>query len=133
MTPLPLPILVLVVDDDALILNSLEEALEDGGYAVAAAHGPEEAIEMLNRKPTEYRALVTDINMGGDKPTGWDVAKHARVLSPEIPIVYVTGDSAGDWMANGVPRSVLISKPFAPAQVVTAVSQLINAASPTAV
>ena len=126
----PLPILVLVVDDDALILQSLEHALEDGGYVVAAADGSEHAIEMLNTSHSEYRAVVTDINMGGDKPTGWDVARHARGLSPDIPVVYVTGESAGEWTANGVPHSVLISKPFAPAQVVTAVSQLITAASP---
>jgi CheY-like chemotaxis protein len=124
--------LVLVVDDDALILQSLEEALEDGGYAVASAHGSEDAIDMLNRKAADYRAVVTDVNMGADKPTGWDVARHARQLSHDIPVVYITGDSAGDWTANGVPHSILISKPFAPAQVVTAVSQLINAALPPA-
>jgi hypothetical protein len=42
-------------------------------------------------------------------------------------VVYMTGASADDWGSKGVPNSVLINKPFAPVQVVTAVSQLLNA------
>jgi CheY-like chemotaxis protein len=128
MTPAPSPILVLLVDDEHLILDLLKDALEEGGYAVATAGGSKQAIAMLDQKAHEFRAIVTDINMGSGQPDGWAVAKRARELIPGIPIVYTTGDSGGDWTANGVPHSVLIAKPFAPAQVVTAVSQLINAA-----
>jgi hypothetical protein len=39
----------------------------------------------------------------------------------------MTGASGDDWGANGVPNSILLAKPFAPAQLVTAVSQLLNA------
>jgi hypothetical protein len=38
----------------------------------------------------------------------------------------MTGASAHDWGSKGVPNSVLLTKPFANAQVVTAVSQLLN-------
>ena len=71
------------------------------------------------------RALITDIKLGS-KVTGWDVAKHARELNPDLPIVYITGSDGHDWASLGVPNSVLITKPFAPAQVLTAVSQLLN-------
>jgi hypothetical protein len=40
----------------------------------------------------------------------------------------MSGDSASGWAANGVPNSHMIQKPFATAQVVTAISQLINMA-----
>jgi hypothetical protein len=43
----------------------------------------------------------------------------------------MSGDSAGDWAANGVPNSIMLNKPFAPAQLVTAVSQLLNTGAPT--
>ena len=42
-----------------------------------------------------------------------------------------TGDSADGWAANGVPNSMMLAKPFALAQLVTAVSQLITSASST--
>jgi hypothetical protein len=44
-----------------------------------------------------------------------------------LAIVYMTGDSAGEWAARGIPNSILLTTPFAPAQLITAVSQLMNA------
>jgi hypothetical protein len=41
------------------------------------------------------------------------------------PVVYLTGESADAWGSQGVPNS-LLRKLFAPAQLVTAVSQLLN-------
>ena len=73
-----------------------------------------------------YRALVTDINLQ-DAISGWEVAKYARERDADVRIVYMTAASAGDWTANGVPLSVLLTKPFAPAQIVSAVSNLLNA------
>jgi hypothetical protein len=52
--------------------------------------------------------------------------RRARELDPDITVVYMTGDSAADWSSKGVPNSVLITKPFAPVQIVTAISQLLN-------
>lgn len=58
--------------------------------------------------------------------TGWEVATQARLIDAEFPVVYMTGAAADDWGAHGVPNSILLQKPFAPAQLVTAVSQLLN-------
>ena len=43
----------------------------------------------------------------------------------------MTGAAADDWAWEGVPNSILLNKPFAPAQLVTAVSQLLNEGSST--
>ena len=119
-------ILVFVVEDEPIIQELLEDALADGGFAVAKATAGAEAIGMLELPTAAYRALVTDINLPPGTLTGWDVAKRARELQPEMPVVYMTGAAAQDWTSKGVPNSVLVPKPFAPAQIVTAVSQLIN-------
>jgi hypothetical protein len=42
----------------------------------------------------------------------------------------MTGTHGEEWASKGVPDSVLLNKPFAPAQIVTAVSQLLNAVGP---
>ena len=121
-------ILVFIVDDEPVISESLQQALEDAGYATATASNGHDAIALLESKAHDFRALVTDVNMPG-KITGWDIAHRARELNPVLPVVYMTGGAAGEWRANGVPESVLITKPFALAQVVTAVAQLMNAAA----
>ena len=81
---------------------------------------------------SEYRVLVIDIKLGKDRIRGWDVARRARAINPDLPVVYITGANADEWAAQGVPNSILLTKPFAPAQLVTAVSRLLNTGSPIA-
>ena len=123
-------LVVLVVEDDAPVQTIVEEALTDGGFEPAIAASGEEAVTLLMGIKGKYRALVTDIQLRGVMD-GWEVAKRAREIDPEFPIVYVTGGNAAEWPSHGVPNSILLTKPFAPAQLVTAVSQLLNAGKPT--
>lgn len=43
-----------------------------------------------------------------------------------MPVVYISGDSAHEWPVKGVPKSVMVPKPFAVAQIITAVPILLN-------
>jgi DNA-binding response OmpR family regulator len=88
-------------------------------------------VELLDASGGKYRALVTDINLG-QGIEGWDVARHAREIDPNFAVVYMSGKDADDWASKGVPNSIMLAKPFAPAQLVTAVSQLLNNSPPTA-
>jgi DNA-binding NtrC family response regulator len=119
---------VLLVDDEASIRDLLQLSLEEGGYAVTIAESGAAAMAILNQTHAQCLALITDVDMGPGGPKGWEVAKHARELNPDMPVIYMTGASGHEWEVNGVPNSMLLVKPFAPAQVVTAVSQLLNAA-----
>jgi len=121
-------VLVLIVEDEESIQQLLESTFEDGGFAVAVVGNGEQAMAALDSQARAVHALVTDINLGSTM-TGWDVARHARQSTPNLPVVYVTGGEGHDWSSLGVPNSVLITKPFAPAQVLTAVSQLLNVGS----
>jgi len=69
---------------------------------------------------------VTDVNLN-DKLDGWEVARAARELDATMPVVYMTGTHTEDWASKGVPKSIMLAKPFAPAQLVTAIAQLLNA------
>jgi DNA-binding response OmpR family regulator len=125
-------LVILVVEDDQLIQSVVEETLTDGGFEIAIASSGENAVELLDASEGKYRALVTDINLGRDKIDGWDVARHAREIDPKFPVIYMSGKDADDWASKGVPNSIMLAKPFAPAQLVTAVSQLLNAGPPPA-
>jgi DNA-binding response OmpR family regulator len=122
--------IILVVEDDDMIQAIIEDALTDGGYEAATAPSGDDAITLLLREHETYRALVTDINLPGEAD-GWEVARRAREMRPDFPIVYMSGRDAADWASKGVPNSIMLAKPFAPAQLVTAVSQLLNMGRPT--
>ena len=111
---------------------SSKTALLTAGFEIVTASSGENAVELLGASKGKYRALVTDINLGGDKIDGWDVARCAREIDPNFPVVYMSGKDAEDWASKGVPNSIMLTKPFAPAQLVTAVSQLLNVGTPPA-
>jgi DNA-binding response OmpR family regulator len=120
---------LLVVEDDQLIQAMIEEALSDGGFESAITASGSEAIDLLKSEISQYRAVLTDINLQGSV-AGWEVARVAREVDPTIPVVYMTGTHGEEWASKGVPKSVLLLKPFAPAQLVTAVSALLNSIPP---
>jgi DNA-binding response OmpR family regulator len=119
-------VLILLAEDEQLIGATLQDALEDGGFAVRHALSGSEAVAAIDEDPASFSGLVTDIRLGGG-PDGWDVARHAREAMPTIPVVYMSGDSAHEHSARGVPDSIMLQKPFAPAQLITAISTLLNA------
>jgi DNA-binding response OmpR family regulator len=122
---------ILIIEDDEAIQSLVEDALTEGGFEPAIAPSGEEAVTLLKGRTANYRALVTDITLRG-RIDGWEVARQAREIDPQFPVVYMSGASAEDWASRGVPNSIMLSKPFAPAQLVTAVSNLLNTGTPTA-
>ena len=124
-------LLILVVEDDQLVQSVIEESLSEGGFEVVIASSGENAVELLDKADGKYRALVTDINLRSGKLDGWHVARHAREIDPNFPIVYISGVDFDDWASKGVPNSIMLAKPFAPAQLVTAVSHLLNTGTPS--
>lgn len=118
-------ILLLFVEDDELIREVVEPTLADAGYAVITATRSEEAVVLLTARRAEFCGLVTDINLG-DGPNGWEVARVARQLIADIPVVYASGGSAHGFPAEGVPGSLMVTKPYEPEQIVTAMERLLN-------
>jgi DNA-binding response OmpR family regulator len=122
---------ILVIEDDQEVQSIIEDALSEGGFEPAVAASGEEAVTLLKGRTFNYRALVTDISLRG-RIDGWEVARQAREIDPVFPIIYITAGHGDQWPSKGVPNSILLTKPFAPAQLVTAVSNLLNTgAAPT--
>jgi DNA-binding response OmpR family regulator len=117
----------LLVEDEALIVEILTAEFADTGFEVVVASDGNRAIAELDADAARFKAVVTDIRLGKG-PDGWDVGRRARELVSDMSVVYVSGDSTHDWSSKGVPESVVILKPFAPTQLVTAVSTLVTAA-----
>jgi CheY-like chemotaxis protein len=120
-------ILLLLVEDEALIQMMLDETLSEEGFELVVAQDGGQALAELDADAARFRGVLTDINLGKG-PDGWEVARHARELVPSMPVVYMSGGSADEWAAKGVPKSIVVAKPFVPAQIITAMATLINEA-----
>jgi DNA-binding response OmpR family regulator len=119
---------LLLVEDDANLQALLQIALSDAGFEVVLAGDGTQAMAALDTEGTRFRGLITDIQLGAG-PNGWEVGRHAREIVAGLPVVYTSGNSAHEWTANGVPESVMLQKPFVMAQLITAITTLLNQAS----
>jgi CheY-like chemotaxis protein len=83
---------VLVVDDEAVVLTVLREALRRGGYRVTTAASAEEAMDLMQKR--RFDLVLTDKNLPG--ASGLDVLRAARALTPSPAIVLITGYTSYD-------------------------------------
>jgi DNA-binding response OmpR family regulator len=115
---------LLYVEDETLIQVLLVDELEKAGFCVMVSSSGLDALATLEQDHARIQGVITDINLGKG-PDGWDVARAARALQGGLPIVYLSAASEHEWTSMGVPASVMIAKPFVPAQVVVAISSLL--------
>lgn len=116
--------LILVVEDEYLLLDEMLHALTRAGFVVDGVGSGEEALALFC-SGRDYAALITDVNLQGAL-SGWDVARRVRERERSLPVIYTTGAAADQWASQGVPDSTLLAKPFAPAQLLSAVSRLLK-------
>jgi DNA-binding response OmpR family regulator len=117
--------LILLIEDEPLIGLSVQDALEAAGFLTHLLNCGVEAEGALNDAATAYSGIVTDIRLGS-RISGWDLGRLAREKQANIPVIYMSGDSAVEHGSRGVPSSIMVQKPFAPAQIVTAITTLLN-------
>lgn len=119
---------LLLVEDDHLLRLDAEDLLTENGFVVTSVSSAEEAFSAIDENGTNFAGVITDIRLGRGA-TGWRVGQHAREHVANIPVVYVTADSAAEWTSHGVPNSILVQKPFVPAQLIAAITGLLNQSS----
>jgi two-component system OmpR family response regulator len=118
-------ITVLLFEDEPLVAMFIEDALTEAGFEHLLARNPAEAETAIRDSIENVAALVTDMRLG-EGLSGWELARLARERCPGLPVVFISGDSAIDHSAQGVPDSVMIQKPFVEAQLITALANLLN-------
>jgi CheY-like chemotaxis protein len=90
---------MLVVDDDAMVRQTIASLLRASGHAVTEAEGGAAAIALLDSDA--FDLVLTDLGM--PEVTGWDVARAVRARRPGLPIVLLTG-----WGEHGTGEPTLM-------------------------
>lgn len=113
---------VLLVEDEALISMLVADELRDRGFAVHEVASGEEALRHL-QSGAPVDVIFTDVNLPGSIDGG-ELAKRAREMRPELPIVYASGRYAEFGLKGMVARSLFVPKPYSPADVCTLIERL---------
>ncbi|WP_368039492.1 ATP-binding protein [Sphingomonas sp. ID1715] len=103
--------LILVVEDEEQVRRMSLDALEELGYRVIEAVDGEHALELVRARP-DIRLLFTDVVMPGIN--GRELADQARLLRPDLPVLFTTGYTRNAVVHNGIVDSdvFFIPKPF---------------------
>src|SRR6478752_4185662 len=111
---------VLLVEDELLVRELAMEDLQDAGFEVTAAGSGDDALGHL-REGRQFDLLFTDIRMPG-ATDGWQLAREARELLPDIRVIYATGlGEAANGLADG---EVYVRKPYSLTDLHKALTQL---------
>src|SRR5579862_273527 len=78
---------ILLVDDNANGLKARKMVLEELGYGIVTASNGYDALERFS--PQKFDLVVTDYKM--PKMDGLELIVHLRKLTPELPIILVSG------------------------------------------
>lgn len=108
----------LLVDDEELVRMSTADMLIDLGFEVVEAPSAEDALSLM-RSNLAPDLLVTDHLMPG--MNGADLAREARALAPDLPILVVSGYADVDGIA---PELARLTKPFRNAELAESISAL---------
>ncbi len=119
---------ILLVEDQRLVRMSIEEGLQDSGYAVVVASSAADAAGTIETMGGTIGALITNVDLG-KAPDGWDVARRGRDLDPAIPVIYTTASWTPDCACRAVQNSIVVPMPYRIDQIVTALSMLFKEAA----
>jgi len=101
---------VLLVEDDPLLRSTVAEGLRGRGYKVIEAPDGRTALAALNRG-TSVDFLFTDVMMPGGL-NGVAVARAARGLRADLKIMFATGYSDRQVLAEWPEQLDLVQKPY---------------------
>jgi PAS domain S-box-containing protein len=115
------PLVILAVDDDALVLLNTAAMLEDLGHTVLEATSGRSALEIIRREDN-IDLVITDQAM--PHMTGSDLAAAIRTEKPHLPIILATGFAELPPGADeDLPK---LSKPFLQHQLADAIAKIVT-------
>ncbi len=114
--PLPSPIPILIVDDEADLRNLLVEALVDQGYAAEGAEGGTQALARVREQ--HFPVIFTDLNMPGGL-SGLELLRAVHDEDPKAMGILMTGYATTESAIQALKRGAydFIQKPFKLAEI----------------
>ena len=117
---------ILIAEDEPSILESLDFILRRAGWTISAVTDGDAALEAVRR--LRPRVLVLDVML--PKRSGFEVLKQIRadVETRSLPVLILTakGQQQDRRIAEEFGADVFVTKPYANAEVVGAVRQLLG-------
>jgi CheY-like chemotaxis protein len=119
---------VLLVEDAPVIRRLARDVMAGAGYVVIAAEDANEAMALAAAHRDRIDLLVTDLVMPG--PSGVELAEELTRARSDLRVLFMSGYTDNALVRNGLLAEGVsfLQKPFAPADLLRRVRQVIDAA-----
>lgn len=114
--------LVLVLEDEADVRQTLCEQLHQLGYLTLEAETGQQALQMLEASP-DIAIFISDLMLPGAL-SGAEVINHVRVHFPHLPLLLMSGQDLRPAHNPALPDVELLRKPFTRAQLAQALRKV---------
>lgn len=104
--------LVLVIDDDDALRQSVREVLELSGHTVILAADGSDGLQILTTRGDEFDLVLLDLTM--PVMSGEETLKEIRKTHPDLPVVLMSGYTEEEIANRLADLSVssILPKPF---------------------
>lgn len=114
--------LILVLEDEADVRQTLCEQLHQLGYLTLEAETGQQALQMLEASP-DIEIFISDLMLPGAL-SGAEVINHVRVHFPHLPLLLMSGQDLRPAHNPALPDVELLRKPFTRAQLAQALRKV---------
>ncbi len=115
---------ILAVDDEDDVRDVLSDMLETLGFQVETARDGIEALEIFEKSPQSFRAVILDLAM--PRMGGAETLRALRAVRPDIPVIVCTGYGQ-DQNLEGTDPTAFLQKPFKLSNLVEEIERAIGA------
>ena len=118
---------VLIVDDNDIVSDYLQSALQAYGYHAIVAATPQEAMDQCRRHPRAIQTSIVDVKLGCFN--GFETAQKLIGICPEMKVVLMSGYPYDHLVRAGrLPQdmgvTLFLQKPFLPSEIMAAMNAL---------
>jgi len=116
---------ILLVEDEALVLELAHRTLQQLGYNVLPCASPNEALRTFGEYRSRIELLVTDLVM--PRMNGKELAARIRALSPGVSVLFSSGHGENIVAHQGASDAPhFIGKPYRPRELAAKVRQVLD-------
>ncbi len=117
---------ILFIDDEKMMVSLGKKILEKQGYIVTAMTNSVEALQLIEKDPTQFDLVITDQTM--PNMTGVELAEQLIQIRPELPIILCTGYSniIDEVQAKKIGISEFVIKPINRQDIVKLIKRVLD-------
>jgi len=115
---------ILLIENDLLLLKTMEAILSAKGYRVSLSKDGKEALQQVH--DNQFDLVITDLML--PYASGMEIIEKVKEQQPQTPVIIVSSSHSEESIIEGfhIGADDYITKPFTPSELLSRINRLIN-------